>query len=246
MVSDDFSQRLPGIFSCYTFSTLLQIWRDTEAALYRRPNLRLAARPGRRRVQGREDRYQPLSVSQSHRLDTTLHVTLIHTPWVNIHHPIHPAHTSTWSPTFTQSSLFSLLTHATSVPVAADFSRVLTPLPLTQHSLIKHIKTRDPLPVFLSLCDPAATPGLTLRLQTVKEDIITLMLHCVSPNTLSRLIFNCCSLFYSPGFWTHSWSAFWSLRTWRGLLAMSTSIMISRNSSSPASHSCCTSSPPEK
>ena len=53
------------------------------------------------------------------------------------------------------------------------------------------------------------------------------------------------SLLYSPGFWTHSWSAFWSLRTCRGLLAMSTSIMISRNSSSPASHSCCTSSPPE-
>ena len=52
-------------------------------------------------------------------------------------------------------------------------------------------------------------------------------------------------LLYSPGFWTHSWSAFWSLRTCSGLLAMSTSIMISRNSSSPASHSCWTSSPPE-
>ena len=52
-------------------------------------------------------------------------------------------------------------------------------------------------------------------------------------------------LLNSPGFWTHSWSAFWSLRTCSGLLAMSTSIMISRNSSSPASHSCWTSSPPE-
>ena len=41
-----------------------------------------------------------------------------------------------------------------------------------------------------------------------------------------------------PGFWTHSWRAFWSLRTWRGLLAIPTRAIISRNSSSPASHSC--------
>ena len=49
----------------------------------------------------------------------------------------------------------------------------------------------------------------------------------------------------SPGFCTHSCKAFWSLLTWRGLLAIPTKAMISRNSSSPASHSCCTSSPPE-
>ena len=42
-------------------------YTDIEAALYRRPNLRLTARPGR--VQGgEEDRYQPLSQPQ---LDTT-------------------------------------------------------------------------------------------------------------------------------------------------------------------------------
>ena len=49
---------------------------------------------------------------------------------------------------------------------------------------------------------------------------------------------------FLPGFWTNSWSAFCSRRTWRGLLAIPTNAMISRNSSSPASHSCCTSSPP--
>lgn len=48
----------------------------------------------------------------------------------------------------------------------------------------------------------------------------------------------------SPGLLTHSWSAFCRRRTWSGLDAMPTSAMISRNSSSPASHSCWTSSPP--
>ena len=46
-------------------------YTDIEAALYRRPNLRLAARPGR--VQGgEEDRYQPLS--QPPPLDTTRYI----------------------------------------------------------------------------------------------------------------------------------------------------------------------------
>ena len=49
---------------------------------------------------------------------------------------------------------------------------------------------------------------------------------------------------FLPGFVTHSWRAFWSLRTWRGFEAMPTNAMISRNSSSPASHSWWTSSPP--
>lgn len=48
----------------------------------------------------------------------------------------------------------------------------------------------------------------------------------------------------SPGLEAHSRRAFWRRRTCRGLVAMPTSAMISRNSSSPASHSCCTSSPP--
>lgn len=46
------------------------------------------------------------------------------------------------------------------------------------------------------------------------------------------------------GLVTQSRRAFWSLRTWRGLVAIPTRAMISRNSSSPASQSCCTSSPP--
>ncbi len=46
------------------------------------------------------------------------------------------------------------------------------------------------------------------------------------------------------GLVTQSRKAFWSLRTWRGLVAIPTRAMISRNSSSPASQSCCTSSPP--
>lgn len=50
----------------------------------------------------------------------------------------------------------------------------------------------------------------------------------------------------SEGFVIHSWSAFWSLRTCKGFEAIPTKAMISRNSSSPASQSCCTSSPPEK
>lgn len=49
-----------------------------------------------------------------------------------------------------------------------------------------------------------------------------------------------------PGLATHSWSAFCSRLTWSGLLAMPTNAIISRNSSSPASQSCWTSSPPDK
>lgn len=48
------------------------------------------------------------------------------------------------------------------------------------------------------------------------------------------------------GLLTHSWRAFWRRLTWRGLEAMPTRAMISRNSSSPASQSCWTSSPPGK
>lgn len=47
-----------------------------------------------------------------------------------------------------------------------------------------------------------------------------------------------------PGLETHSCNAFCNLRTWRGLDAIPTKAMISRNSSSPASHNCWTSSPP--
>ena len=43
----------------------------------------------------------------------------------------------------------------------------------------------------------------------------------------------------SPGLDAHSRSAFCRRRTCSGLVAMPTSAMISRNSSSPASHSCC-------
>ena len=50
--------------------------------------------------------------------------------------------------------------------------------------------------------------------------------------------------FFLPGFCTHSCNAFWSLLTWRGLLAIPTKAMISKNSASPASQSWCTSSPP--
>lgn len=46
------------------------------------------------------------------------------------------------------------------------------------------------------------------------------------------------------GLLTHSCKAFCRRRTWSGLEAMPTRAMISRNSSSPASHSCWTSSPP--
>lgn len=46
------------------------------------------------------------------------------------------------------------------------------------------------------------------------------------------------------GVLTHSASAFWNRRTCNGLDAIPTKAIISRNSSSPASQSCCTSSPP--
>lgn len=49
----------------------------------------------------------------------------------------------------------------------------------------------------------------------------------------------------SDGLVTHSCRTFCSRRTCNGFDAMPTSAMISRNSSSPASHSCWTSSPPE-
>lgn len=49
-----------------------------------------------------------------------------------------------------------------------------------------------------------------------------------------------------PGLVSHSWRDFWRRRTCKGLDAMPTSAIISRNSSSPASHSCWTSSPPEQ
>lgn len=47
-----------------------------------------------------------------------------------------------------------------------------------------------------------------------------------------------------PGLITHSCRDFWSRLTCRGFEAMPTSAIISRNSSSPASQSCWTSSPP--
>lgn len=48
----------------------------------------------------------------------------------------------------------------------------------------------------------------------------------------------------AAGLLTHSASAFWNRRTCNGFVAIPTNAIISRNSSSPASHSCCTSSPP--
>lgn len=47
-----------------------------------------------------------------------------------------------------------------------------------------------------------------------------------------------------PGLLTHSCKAFCNLLTWSGFDAMPTKAIISRNSSSPASQSCCKSSPP--
>lgn len=48
----------------------------------------------------------------------------------------------------------------------------------------------------------------------------------------------------ADGLLTHSARDFWNRRTCNGLVAMPTSAIISRNSSSPASHNCWTSSPP--
>lgn len=56
--------------------------------------------------------------------------------------------------------------------------------------------------------------------------------------------FGTIGIWKSAGLLAHSCSAFWSRLTCSGLEAMPTSAMISRNSSSPASHSCWTSSPP--
>lgn len=55
-----------------------------------------------------------------------------------------------------------------------------------------------------------------------------------------------CRKFNLPGLFTHSCNAFCSLLTCSGLLAIPTKAIISKNSSSPASHNCWTSSPPSE
>lgn len=71
--------------------------------------------------------------------------------------------------------------------------------------------------------------------------------HCCDQKHRSRKeCTNRLDLYTIPGLVTHSCRAFWSRRTCRGLLAIPTRAMISRNSSSPASQSCWTSSPPNR
>lgn len=50
----------------------------------------------------------------------------------------------------------------------------------------------------------------------------------------------------AAGLLTHSAKDFWKRRTCNGFDAIPTKAIISKNSSSPASHNCWTSSPPEK
>lgn len=72
-----------------------------------------------------------------------------------------------------------------------------------------------------------------------------LWLHCIKGFSVGHRL-GTIGIWKRAGLLTHSWRAFWRRLTWRGLEAMPTRAIISKNSSSPASHSCCTSSPPEK
>ena len=81
----------------------------------------------------------------------------------------------------------------------------------------------------------------SLEIKTIKTHVPAFLQHIFLPtdNVKKKEV-----LKDLPGFWTHSCRAFCNLRTCIGLEAMPTRSMISRNSASPASHNCCTSSAP--
>ena len=109
MVSDDFSRKASSLMLQGTQTHI-------EATLYRRPNLRLTARPGR--VQGgEEDRYQPLS--QPPPLDTTRYID-------SLSLNTESTHTPDQNQFYILDFIFSLSlsksdTHATSLPCSGGF-----------------------------------------------------------------------------------------------------------------------------
>ena len=157
--------------------------KEAEAALYQRPNLRLAPRPGRLGVQGREDRYQPLPQPPL-TLDTTRYIDSLS---LNQQTPTHTMNIFQTTHIQIFVIFFSLDIHATSLPCSGEF----LPCPGSIYPSSKNLQDKkrgSSSSDSLNVHDPT-DPRVDIAAKTAKEDIITLMLHCLSLNTLSLLRF---------------------------------------------------------
>lgn len=93
----------------------------------------------------------------------------------------------------------------------------------------------DGLYIGLLLSGEATVLGKTLGIEG--GILSSLWLHCMKGFSVGHRL-GTMGIWKRAGLLTHSWRAFWRRLTWSGLEAMPTSAMISKNSSSPASHSC--------